>query len=151
MTPVYDVVALGELLVDFTENSVSARGNPLFEANPGGAPCNVLSMLCRLGRGTPSAGACWTMCSPTAWISPAPSGMRCSVLPTRRPILSPRKRGHPVHAEPGRGGGDPPREPVIIPSVPESKRSRDALFRFRSGSPGCRRGSPVPPAWRDGR
>ena len=50
MTPVYDVVALGELLVDFTENSVSARGNPLFEANPGGAPCNVLSMLCRLGR-----------------------------------------------------------------------------------------------------
>ena len=46
----FDVVALGELLVDFTENGVSGQGNPLFEANPGGAPCNVLAMLCRLGR-----------------------------------------------------------------------------------------------------
>ena len=35
-----DVVALGELLIDFTENGVSGQGNPLFEANPGGAPCN---------------------------------------------------------------------------------------------------------------
>lgn len=39
-----DVVALGELLIDFTENGVSSQGNPLFEANPGGAPCNVLVM-----------------------------------------------------------------------------------------------------------
>lgn len=46
----YDVVALGELLIDFTENGISKQGNPLFEANPGGAPCNVLSMLARLGR-----------------------------------------------------------------------------------------------------
>ena len=38
-----DVVALGELLIDFTENGVSGQGNPLFEANPGGAPCNVLA------------------------------------------------------------------------------------------------------------
>lgn len=45
----YDVVALGELLIDFTENGISQQGNPLFEANPGGAPCNVLSMLARLG------------------------------------------------------------------------------------------------------
>ncbi|MGN1022547.1 MAG: carbohydrate kinase [Lachnospiraceae bacterium] len=44
-----DVTALGELLVDFTQNGDSAQGNPLFEANPGGAPCNVLSMLARLG------------------------------------------------------------------------------------------------------
>ena len=41
----YDVVALGELLVDFTESGASAQANPVFEANPGGAPCNVLSML----------------------------------------------------------------------------------------------------------
>ena len=41
----YDVVALGELLIDFTENGKSNQGNPLFEANPGGAPCNVLAML----------------------------------------------------------------------------------------------------------
>ena len=45
----FDVAALGELLIDFTENGKSAQGNPLFEANPGGAPCNVLSMLKKLG------------------------------------------------------------------------------------------------------
>ena len=44
-----DVTALGELLVDFTPSGDSPQGNPLFEANPGGAPCNVLSMLSRLG------------------------------------------------------------------------------------------------------
>lgn len=41
----FDVVALGELLIDFTENGLSGQGNVLFEANPGGAPCNVLAML----------------------------------------------------------------------------------------------------------
>ena len=46
----FDVVALGELLIDFTENGVSAQGNTLFEACPGGAPCNVLAMLRKLGR-----------------------------------------------------------------------------------------------------
>ncbi|MBQ3303376.1 MAG: carbohydrate kinase, partial [Clostridia bacterium] len=46
----YDVVALGELLIDFTENGTSAQGNPVFEANPGGAPCNVLAMLRKLDR-----------------------------------------------------------------------------------------------------
>ncbi|WP_316609707.1 carbohydrate kinase [uncultured Ruminococcus sp.] len=46
----YDVVALGELLIDFTQNGISDNGNPLFEANPGGAPCNVLAMLKKLGK-----------------------------------------------------------------------------------------------------
>ena len=46
----YDVTALGELLIDFTENGLSGQGNTLFEANPGGAPCNVLAMLKKLGR-----------------------------------------------------------------------------------------------------
>ena len=46
----YDVVALGELLIDFTENGRSEQDNPLFEANPGGAPCNVLAMLKKLDR-----------------------------------------------------------------------------------------------------
>ena len=46
----FDVVALGELLIDFTENGVSGQGNTLFEANPGGAPCNVLAMLKKLGK-----------------------------------------------------------------------------------------------------
>lgn len=46
----YDVVALGELLMDMTDNGMSGQGNTLFEANPGGAPCNVLAMLNKLGR-----------------------------------------------------------------------------------------------------
>ena len=45
MTKHYDVTALGEVLIDFTENGSSAQGNPMYEANPGGAPCNVLAML----------------------------------------------------------------------------------------------------------
>ena len=50
MSKRYDVVALGELLIDFTENGASDQGNPIFEANPGGAPCNVLAMLRKLDR-----------------------------------------------------------------------------------------------------
>ncbi|MBO6046769.1 MAG: carbohydrate kinase [Erysipelotrichaceae bacterium] len=46
----FDVVALGELLIDFTQGGISEQGNPMFEANPGGAPCNVLSMLTRYGK-----------------------------------------------------------------------------------------------------
>ena len=46
----YDVVALGEFLIDFTESGMTPEGNPLLEANPGGAPCNVLAMLRKLGR-----------------------------------------------------------------------------------------------------
>ena len=52
----YDVTALGELLVDFTANGMSAQQNQLFEANPGGAPCNVLAMLQKLGRKTAFIG-----------------------------------------------------------------------------------------------
>ncbi len=52
----FDVVALGELLIDFTENGISAQGNPVYEANPGGAPCNVLAMLNKLGRKTAFIG-----------------------------------------------------------------------------------------------
>lgn len=52
----YDVTALGELLIDFTENGISSQGNPLFEANPGGAPCNVLAMVSKLGHKTAFIG-----------------------------------------------------------------------------------------------
>ena len=52
----FDVTALGELLIDFTENGFSSQGNPLMEANPGGAPCNVLAMLERLGKKTAFIG-----------------------------------------------------------------------------------------------
>ncbi len=52
----YDVTALGELLIDFTEYGMSEQGNPVLEANPGGAPCNVLAMLSRLGKKTAFIG-----------------------------------------------------------------------------------------------
>ena len=56
MDKVYDVVALGELLIDFTEHGMSEQGNTMFEANPGGAPCNVLAMLEKLGKKTAFIG-----------------------------------------------------------------------------------------------
>ncbi|MBQ8932911.1 MAG: carbohydrate kinase [Lachnospiraceae bacterium] len=56
MNKKYDVTALGELLIDFTENGISAQGNPVMEANPGGAPCNVLAILQRLGHSTAFLG-----------------------------------------------------------------------------------------------
>ncbi len=52
----YDAVTLGELLVDFTMNGMSGQGNPMFEANPGGAPCNVLAMLQKFGKKTAFIG-----------------------------------------------------------------------------------------------
>ena len=42
-----DVVALGELLIDFTCRSVDADGYPMMAAHPGGAPANFLSALAR--------------------------------------------------------------------------------------------------------
>ena len=52
----FDVVALGELLIDFTCNGVSPQGNLMYEANPGGAPCNVLALLAKMGRRTAFVG-----------------------------------------------------------------------------------------------
>ena len=45
----FDVVALGELLIDFTPAGNSQAGNILFERNPGGAPANVLAAVTKLG------------------------------------------------------------------------------------------------------
>ena len=52
----YDVVALGELLIDFAMSGQSEQGNNMFEACPGGAPCNVLAMLNKLGKKTAFLG-----------------------------------------------------------------------------------------------
>lgn len=52
----YDVVALGEMLIDFTMGGASEQGNHMFEACPGGAPCNVLAMLNKLGKKTAFIG-----------------------------------------------------------------------------------------------
>lgn len=52
----FDVIALGELLIDFPEHGKSAQGNALYEACPGGAPCNVLALLSKLGKKTAFIG-----------------------------------------------------------------------------------------------
>ena len=36
----YDVIALGELLIDFAAKETDADGYPTMKANPGGAPGN---------------------------------------------------------------------------------------------------------------
>ena len=56
MERLYDVTAMGEMLIDFTLNGQSEQGNHLFEACPGGAPCTVLAMLNKLGRKTAFIG-----------------------------------------------------------------------------------------------
>jgi len=48
----FDVVAIGELLIDFTPGGVTAEGTALFERNPGGAPGNVLAILSKMGKKT---------------------------------------------------------------------------------------------------
>ena len=52
----YDVCALGEILIDFTPCGISANGQRVFEQNPGGAPANVLAALNRLGAETAFIG-----------------------------------------------------------------------------------------------
>lgn len=44
-----DVLAFGELLIDFSPAGAGKMGNPAFEMNPGGAPVNCVSAICRLG------------------------------------------------------------------------------------------------------
>ena len=50
------MIALGELLIDFTMNGQSEQGNNMFEACPGGAPCNVLALLNKMGKKTAFVG-----------------------------------------------------------------------------------------------
>ena len=47
-----DIVAIGELLIDFAPGGETKEGAMLFERNPGGAPANVLAMASRLGKKT---------------------------------------------------------------------------------------------------
>ena len=51
-----DVVALGELLIDFTMQSVDADGYPTMAAHPGGAPANFLAALAKYGKKTALLG-----------------------------------------------------------------------------------------------
>lgn len=52
----FDIVALGEVLIDFTQSGVSESGMRLFEQNPGGAPANMLTASTRLGMKTAFIG-----------------------------------------------------------------------------------------------
>ena len=52
----YDVIALGELLIDFASKSVDAAGYPTMAANPGGAPGNFLAALNAYGAKTAFLG-----------------------------------------------------------------------------------------------
>ena len=52
----YDVIALGELLIDFAPQSVSETGYPVLAANPGGAPGNFLAALAKYGCRTAMIG-----------------------------------------------------------------------------------------------
>ena len=45
----YDVVALGELLIDFTTQATDPDGYPMMAAHPGGAPANFLAAIAKFG------------------------------------------------------------------------------------------------------
>ena len=45
----YDVVALGELLIDFTTQATDPDGYPTMAAHPGGAPANFLAAIAKFG------------------------------------------------------------------------------------------------------
>ena len=51
-----DIVALGELLIDFTEAGYGKDGMKLFEQNPGGAPANLLTVASHMGYRTSFIG-----------------------------------------------------------------------------------------------
>lgn len=51
-----DVVALGELLIDFTYQSADEQGYPTMAAHPGGAPANLLAALTKFGARTALLG-----------------------------------------------------------------------------------------------
>lgn len=52
----YDVIALGELLIDFACKETDADGYPVMAAHPGGAPANFLAALTRFGAKTSMIG-----------------------------------------------------------------------------------------------
>ena len=52
----YDVIALGELLIDFAAKETDADGYPTMKANPGGAPGNFLAALNKYGMKTAFLG-----------------------------------------------------------------------------------------------
>lgn len=56
MSIIYDIVAIGESLIDFTPFGKNEQGNSLYGCNPGGASANVLGMAAKLGLSTAFIG-----------------------------------------------------------------------------------------------
>ena len=52
----YDILALGELLIDFTPAGKNEHGYPIFAQNPGGAPANLLTVASKMGLKTAMIG-----------------------------------------------------------------------------------------------
>lgn len=53
---IFDVVAMGEILIDFTFQGYNSDGQRLFAQNAGGAPANVLVSIQKLGGKTAFLG-----------------------------------------------------------------------------------------------
>lgn len=56
MEKTFDIAALGELLIDFTDAGIGESGMRLFEQNPGGAPANLLTVASHMGLKTAFIG-----------------------------------------------------------------------------------------------
>ena len=52
----FDIVTIGEVLIDLTQSRVTEQGIPRFDANPGGAPANLAVAASRLGARTAFIG-----------------------------------------------------------------------------------------------
>ena len=52
----YDIVSIGEIMVDMTQVGINSQGNPLFAAYSGGAPANIAVAASRLGSKTAFIG-----------------------------------------------------------------------------------------------
>ena len=63
MTARFDIAALGELLIDFTDRGLSDAGMRLFEQNPGGAPANMLAAAAVWASAPPSSARWGTTCT----------------------------------------------------------------------------------------
>ena len=52
----FDVTALGEMLIDFTMQGRNEQGQRIFAQNAGGAPANVMAAMAKLGARTAFIG-----------------------------------------------------------------------------------------------
>ena len=52
----FDITAIGEILIDFTPGKISGTNEPVFIQNPGGAPANVLATIAKFGGKTAFIG-----------------------------------------------------------------------------------------------